>query len=175
MSFLLLKALHVIAVVSWFSGLFYLGRLFVYHREAADRPAQERKVLQEQLEIMQRRLWYFITMPAMIATVVLGLWLATTADYVRMLWFHAKMILVIGLLTYHFFCGFLRKLQLGGKTPFSSKTLRILNEVPTLFLVMIVILAFTKTIMSALWGLVGVLCLGLFIMLGIRLYKRKFC
>jgi len=88
--YLYIKALHLVAVVSWFAGLLYIVRLFIYHVEAAARPEAERAVLQAQFAIMERRLWYGITWPAFIATAVFGIWLMILRPRLRAHWFHLQ-------------------------------------------------------------------------------------
>jgi putative membrane protein len=107
MLYLNLKALHIIGVVVWFAGLFYLGRLFVYHKEAEDRPEAERRVLLEQFEIMERRLYYAITWPGLCITVGFGL--SVIGPWLTSGWMHAKLTFVVLLIAYHLGCGALRK------------------------------------------------------------------
>ncbi|WP_419418673.1 protoporphyrinogen oxidase HemJ [Legionella sp. D16C41] len=137
---LVVKAFHIIAMVAWFAGLFYLPRLFVYHAEATD------KISNNRFKVMERRLYYGITWPAALLTTILGIWLITfnPSYYLQAPWMHAKLTLVILTWLYHLSCGhFLRC--------FASETncrvalfFRIFNEVPTLLLVGIVLLVVVK-------------------------------
>lgn len=135
-----LKALHLIAVVSWFAGLFYLPRLFVYHVMAEDTVGQERFI------IMERKLYRGIMWPSMVVAVALGLWMLVEnwAYYKTQGWMHAKLALAILLIAYHFVCGYhLRTLREGRNTQ-SHVYFRIFNELPVLGLVGIVILVIVR-------------------------------
>jgi len=137
---LIYKALHIIAMVAWFAGLFYLPRLFVYHSDAKDTISQER------FKIMERRLFYGIMNPAAVATVIFGLVLIyyNLSYYMLVSWMHYKFLLVILLLVYHASCGyFVRQFKLN-KNSKSSKFYRIYNELPTLLLIGIVMLVVVK-------------------------------
>ncbi len=136
MWYLSFKALHLIGVVVWFSGLFYIGRLFVYHQELNDRPEEERRILKAQFELMEKRLWYAITIPGMSVTLVAGLALLYFLGFPS--WIHAKLFLIVILLGYHGICGKLRKQLSQGTCSWSGKQLRLFNEVPSLLLVSIV-------------------------------------
>ena len=144
MLYLTFKAIHVIGFVSWFAGLLYIVRLFIYHREAWDRPAAEQKALQQQLLVMQRRLWYGITWPAGILTWAAGVTLATLGGYWLAPWLHIKLTLLVLLSAYHIQCGRLHRQQRAGQRSWSSMALRIWNEVATLLLVAIVFLGVFK-------------------------------
>lgn len=140
MTLLWVKALHLIAMVCWFAGIFYLPRLFVYHAEALDDTSKER------FKIMERRLYYGIMIPSMLATLFLGIWLATIAgaSLMHQGWFHAKMSLVFLLVGYHHICGaFMRKFA-SNQNHRSSKFFRIFNEIPVVLLIVIVVLAVLK-------------------------------
>lgn len=139
---LIYKALHIIAMVAWFAGLFYLPRLFVYHTEADD------KISQERFKVMERRLFYGIMNPAAVATVIFGCILIyyNASYYMLVSWMHFKLFLVILLLAYHFICGcFVRQFKFNKNTK-SSKFYRIYNEIPTLLLISIVMLVVVKPI-----------------------------
>lgn len=134
-----LKAFHIIAVVCWFAGLFYLPRLYVYHTQAESHESRER------FKVMERKLYRGITTPSMIAVLVLGGWmLALWPQYLQQHWMHAKLLLVVGLVIYHFFCGHYRKQFANECNQHSERFYRIFNEVPVLFLVAIVILVVVK-------------------------------
>jgi len=137
-----IKAFHIIAVVCWFAGLFYLPRLFVYHSESQDEISHDRFV------IMARRLYNGIMMPSMIAGVVLGLWLLVLVwpAYGHQAWLHAKLALVLLLLAYHLYCNRLRIALAERRSQHSSRYFRIFNELPVLALVVIVILVVVKPI-----------------------------
>ncbi len=145
MSWLLLfKTLHIIGFVSWFAGLFYLVRLFIYQVEALARPEPERSILLQQLSLMAQRLYRIITTPAMGLTWLAGLsmigwhglsWLAQNQ------WLHIKLVLLVLLTAYHFSCGWLARALQQAQRPMSSLGLRLYNEVPTFLLIAIVSLA----------------------------------
>ena len=132
-----LKAVHIIFVVAWFAGLFYLPRLFVYHAQAADAVSNER------FKVMERKLYRGIMMPAMVCTVASGLWLWLGFGFTGT-WLHAKVALVVLLLAYHFW---MRKL-LGDFARDANRRSHVFyrwaNEIPTLLLVAIVILVVVK-------------------------------
>ena len=154
------KALHLVSVVSWFAGLFYIGRLFIYHAEALQKPEPERSILVAQFGIMERRLWRAITTPAMIGTLVFGLWLIHAAPWpiLSQPWFHAKLALLVLLFGYHGYCGRLRR-DLGKGLARPVKFYRFWNEAATLLLFTIVFTAVFKRAAGAGWGLLAVAAL----------------
>lgn len=133
-------ALHLIFVVAWFAGLFYLPRLFVYHAASEDRISQDR------FKIMEHKLFWIIMTPAGILASVFGLWLLclNPQDYLQHGWMIAKLILVFFLWMYHVACGFLLQFFKLDRNPFPSVFFRFFNEVPTVFLFAIVILAVVR-------------------------------
>jgi putative membrane protein len=133
--YLLIKALHIIALVAWFAGLFYLPRLFVYHSINAKKPDNVKM-----LRTMEYKLYYYIMHPAMLATVVFGAWLLVlNPAWFQMGWLHAKLTLVALLLVYHFSLAYFLK-AFKTSAPKNEKFFRLYNEVPTLLLVVIVLL-----------------------------------
>ena len=168
--YLYIKALHVIFVVTWFSGLFYIVRLFIYNTEAGEKPEMERNILRAQFGIMIRRLWFGITWPSAVITVGLGLytWNLLGTAYP---WLMIKLGFVAGLLLYHLSLHIIYKQQQRGVFKFSSTQLRIWNEVATVFLVAIVMLAVVKQQISVIWGLAGLIILVIVLMSAIRIYK----
>jgi putative membrane protein len=140
----ILKALHVISMVAWFCGLLYLVRLYVYHVEAESKPELERKAIQDQLTIMEKRLLYYISHPAMLSTIVFGTILGVKYQFFLQPWLHLKVTFVLGLIAYHIYLGRIRKRLVAGTNTLSAKQLRILNEVGTVFLILIVLIAYTK-------------------------------
>jgi putative membrane protein len=154
------KALHIVSVVSWFAGLLYIVRLFIYHVEAEAKPEPQRTALKEQFTLMERRLWYGITWPALIATAFFGGWLMILTHAVVMPWFHLKMGLLLLLLLYHLLCGRIRCELACGTCRRTSKQLRIWNEVATLLLFAIVFAAETKSPAMTGKGMLGVLAFG---------------
>lgn len=169
--YLELKALHIVTVVAWFAGLFYIVRLFVYLRETQDRPATERDILYPQLSLMARRLRFGITWPAGIATVTLGLSMLPYF-WPPPLWLQLKLGLVGLLVVYHLVCHRMYTALAASEPIVSSRTLRIWNEVATLLLVGIVFLVVLKSAMSLVWGVVGMLVFSAVLMAGIVAYRR---
>ncbi|MBA4697037.1 MAG: protoporphyrinogen oxidase HemJ [Legionella sp.] len=136
---LMFKALHIIAMVAWFAGLFYLPRLFVYHADARDEISLKRFIT------MERRLYYGITWPAAIMTSLFGvLLLMTSPNYLKASWMHAKLGLVIVLWAYHLSCGYYRKKFAEELNVQSARFYRFFNEIPTLLLIAIVLLVVMK-------------------------------
>ncbi len=165
-----IKALHIIFIVTWFSGLFYMVRLFVYHTEAHERPEPEKSILQQQFRMMIRRLWLGITWPSAILTLIFGPWMMILLGGVPT-WLAIKLGFVVGLYGYHFSLQAIYRQQMRGVFRFSSQQLRIWNEVATIFLVAIVMLAVVKQNMSWAWGLLGLFCFVILLMSAIRIYK----
>lgn len=165
-----IKALHIIFIVTWFSGLFYMVRLFVYHTEAGERPEPEKSILQQQFRLMIRRLWLGITWPSAILTLIFGPWMMILLGAVPT-WLAIKLCFVVGLYGYHFSLQAIYNQQMKGIFRFSSQQLRIWNEVATIFLVAIVMLATVKQNMSWAWGLLGLVCFVVLLMCAIRIYK----
>jgi protoporphyrinogen IX oxidase len=137
--YLWLKAFHVIAVIAWMAGMLYLPRLFVYHCEAEPGSKQS-----ETFKVMERRLLKAIINPAMIATWLLGLWLAWSGGWYASPWLQAKVVLVLGLSALHgFFARWVRDFAADRNTH-SQKFYRIINEVPTVIMIAAVLLAVVK-------------------------------
>ncbi len=169
--YLYIKALHIIFIVTWFSGMFYIVRLFIYNTEAAEKTNPERDILLAQFRVMIRRLWLGITWPSAILTLIFGPWvwilMGSTPD-----WLLVKLIFVVLLYLYHFSLHVIYREQSMGIFRFSSQKLRVWNELATLFLFAIVFLASVKQAMSWIFGLTGIISLGIILMIAIRLYKK---
>lgn len=133
-------AFHIIFMVSWFSGLFYLPRLFVYHAAADD------KISIERFKIMERKLYYMIMTPAAVLTILFGLWLLSynLQGYLHAAWMHLKLGLVAALIIYHIYLGKLLSTFKQDKNKHSHVFYRWLNEIPAFFLLAIVILVVVK-------------------------------
>ena len=170
MDFLYLKALHIIFVISWFSGMFYLCRLFIYNREANDKPEIEKNILQNQFGIMIKRLLFGITWPSAVLTFIFGLWLLFVYPSIP-IWLLIKLALVLLLFVYHYTLHIIYKQQLQGTFKYTSNQLRIWNEVPTVFLVTIVMLVVVKQNISLVYGIIGLVCLIIVLMSAIKIYK----
>ncbi|MFV0605997.1 MAG: CopD family protein [Niabella sp.] len=178
MAYLYLKAIHIIFVVTWFAGLFYMPRLFIYNVEANDKPKEIKAALQSQFGIMMKRLWYGITWPSAIITLVMGIWVLIKGGWVPIifkpegLWLLLKLIFVLLLYVYHFSLQKILNQQLKGKFKYSSDQLRMWNEVATIFLIAVVILVVVKQAVSLFWGILGTICLVALLMIAIKIYKR---
>lgn len=171
MLFSYIKALHIIFIVTWFAGLFYLPRLFVYIAESNLSPGPERSILQKQLLLMARRLWYGITWPSCILTLLFGgtLWYLYPSTPS---WLWIKIGFVLALFLYHFSLGYLYRQFANGTFKYSGNQMRIWNEVPTILLIPIVMLVVVKSQLSILYGLAGLFGLMVVLMAAIRIYKR---
>jgi putative membrane protein len=144
-AYLWFKTLHIVGVVVWFAGLFYLVRLFIYHVEADELEEPVRAAFQAQYTLMERRLANIITTPGMVVavTMAVGLLLAQPL-WLKQGWMHAKLAVVAGLLVYHWFCYRLMGQLRAGTCRWSGRQLRALNELPTLMLVLVVMLVVFK-------------------------------
>jgi putative membrane protein len=158
-AYLWFKTLHIVGVVVWFAGLFYLVRLFIYHREAEELEPALRTAFQEQYALMERRLANIITTPGMVVAVAMAVGLlVSNPAWLHQGWMHAKLAFVAALLAYHAFCYRLMGQLQAGTCGWRPKQLRALNEVPTLLLVVVVMLVVFKTQFPtgvATWFLVG--------------------
>jgi len=167
------KALHLIFVVTWFAGLFYIPRLFIYHVEGLKKPKNEATILTKQFKIMERRLWYIITWPSAILTILFAAWLLILMPvWLTQPWMHLKLFFVALLLAYHMkthkmFLNFQKD-----KVTYSSMYLRIWNEGATLLLFAIVFLVILKDSLHWISALLGFLGLGVVLFFGIRLFKK---
>lgn len=167
-------AIHIIFVVSWMAGLFYIVRLFIYHTEANQKPENERLILQNQFEIMESKLWNIITTPAMVLSVTAGLlMLYLNPLLLQTDWMWVKLGFVGGLLIYHIICGNIIGQLKRGKFWMSSTQLRLWNELATLFLVAIVFTVILKSAIDWIYGLIGLVIFSAIIMLAVKAYKKQ--
>lgn len=174
MDFLYVKALHIIFVVTWFAGLFYIVRLFIYDTEAEKKPEPDKSILQKQYRIMQKRLWYGITWPSMILTLIFGGWLLwLVPSYLSQGYFILKLCFVSGLILYHLRCHVYFLQLKNGEVSSTSFKLRIWNELATIFLVAIVFLIVLKSNTGFVWGMLGLIIIGVTLFLAIRMYKKN--
>ena len=168
------KAFHLIGIVVWFAGLFYLVRLFVYHAEAAQEPEPARSILQKQYGIMEQRLYSIITTPGMILTVAMAIGLISTEpEILKSTWLHIKLAFVILLIGYHHFCKRIMKKLAAGECQWTGQQFRALNEAPTVLLVLIVLLAVFKNNLpldATTWLVAG---LVITMVASIQLYAKK--
>lgn len=169
-----IKALHIIFIVTWFSGMFYIVRLFIYQTEAQAKPEPEKEILTRQFAIMIRRLWFGITWPSAVLTLIFGpwMWYNLNGFHHPPVWLAIKLCFVIGLYAYHFSLHRIYKQLAGGIYKYSSNKLRIWNEVATIFLIAIVMLAVVKQGISLLYGLGGLAALVVLLMSAIKIYKN---
>jgi putative membrane protein len=166
-----IKAFHIIFIVTWFSGMFYIVRLFIYNKEAQEKTEPEKTILSNQFKVMIRRLWLGITWPSAILTLIFGSW--TWILYGSFPpWLVIKLVFVLGLFLYHFSLHVIYAQQIRGIFRYSSATLRLWNELATVFLFVIVFLAVGKGLISLLKIIIGLFLLVLVLMLAIRIYRR---
>jgi len=174
MTFEFLKALHIIFIVTWFAGLFYIVRLFIYQTEALEKSEEERKILVPQLNLMAERLWLIITWPSAVLTFFLGFSvLYYRAGFLELGFMHAKLGFVFLLYLYHFKCHQIYKQLQKGITKWSSTQLRIWNEVATILLFAIVFLIVLKSMINMLWGIAILISISIILMIAIKLYKKQ--
>ena len=172
-SYNIIKSLHIIFMVSWFAGLFYIVRLFIYYVEADKKESIEKKILQNQYKIMQKRLWYIIAWPAMVLTAIFGIWmLILKPELLDFVYMQIKLSFAGSLLIYHFICHKVFSNLQKGMGSYTSGKLRIWNEVATLFLVAIVFIIELKDSINWIYGVVGFFSVAILLMLGIKLYKK---
>ena len=177
MDYQTIKALHIIFMVSWFAGLFYIVRLFIYHTEAQDKDETAKQILSSQFEIMEKRLWWIITTPAMILTFIFGVWMLTERwayffESEAGRWMHVKLTFVALLLVYHFVCQKIMFDLKKGKFKWKSNLLRLWNEVATLALVAIVFIVMLKDTLNWIRGTVVFFGVAIGLMVAIKMYKR---
>ena len=173
MPYLYIQAIHIIFVVSWMAGLFYIVRLFVYHIEANEMPEMERVVLQRQFVLMEHKLWYYITTPAMVLTVLAGGgMLYINPALLSANWMLVKLSFVVALLAYHFICQRIMGQLKQGILRWSSTQLRLWNEVATILLVAIVFTVILKSSVDWIYGLSGLIIFAVVIMTAVKIIKR---
>jgi len=175
MDFLYVKAIHIVFVVSWFAGLFYLVRLFIYATDAQKKEQPAQQILTQQYLEMQRKLLYIITWPSAIGTIVFGFWMyfLNFSYYVSQPWMWLKLIFVALLLIYHIQCHIIFNRQRQGIFKSSSLGLRLFNELATVFLVAIVFLVVVKSAGSLVWSLLGLFVFAGLLMMFVLVYKKN--
>ena len=168
-----IKALHLIFVVTWFAGLFYIPRLFIYHIEALEKPSPDREILADQLRLMTKRLWNIITWPSAILCTFFAIWLLwLMPNWLSQPWMHVKLGFVFLLFIYHLRTHQIYRQLQKDDARYTSNYMRIWNEVSTLVLFAVSFLVILKNAVNWIYGLAGLIVLALLLMLGIRLYKR---
>ena len=177
MANLYLKGLHIIFVTTWFAGMFYMPRLFIYNTEANEKAEPAKSILQQQFAVMMKRLWFGITWPSAILTLIFGPVVMFVEGWNKVLfdapgrWLLIKLCFVLLLYVYHFSLHKIYRQEIKGVFKYSSQQLRIWNEVATIFLVAIVILASVKQSLSFVWALAGLICFIVLLMSAIKIYK----
>lgn len=173
MDYLSLKALHIIFIVTWFAGLFYIVRIFIYQTEALAKPEPDRSILHDQLSKMARLLWFVIACPSAIITLIFGVsLLVAQPQWLKMPFMHIKLTFVLLLYLYHLGCHRLYKQLQNGVAKYSSTQLRVWNEVATIILVSVVFLIVKKDQISWLWGTLGIISFAIVLMAAVRIYKK---
>jgi putative membrane protein len=168
-----IKSLHLIFVITWFAGLFYIVRLFVYQIEANDKPSPEKEILQKQYKIMTYRLWYIITWPsAVLATIFALLLLHLNPGFIEMPWMQVKLGFVVLLFIYHFKCHKIYTELQNDTIKYTSNFMRLWNEGATIILFAVVFLVILKNAINWIYGVVGIVLFSVIIMLGFKFYKR---
>ena len=168
-----LKSLHLIFVITWFAGLFYIVRLFVYQIEASEKPSPEKEILQKQYKIMTYRLWYIIAWPsAILATIFALSLLHLNPGLLEMSWMQVKLVFVVLLFIYHLKCHQIFKDLQNDEVKYSPNFMRLWNEGATLILFAVVFLVILKNAVNWIYGVVGIALFSILIMLGFKFYKR---
>jgi len=168
-----IKSLHLIFVVTWFAGLFYIVRLFVYQIEAAEKPSPEREILQAQYKIMTYRLWFIITWPsAILATIFALLLLYLMPVWLHQSWMHVKLGFVLLLFLYHLKCHQIYRQLQNDQVKYTSGFMRLWNEGATIILFSVVFLVILKNAFDWIFGVVGIISLSVILTVGFKMYKR---
>lgn len=168
-----IKALHLIFVITWFAGLFYIPRLFIYQIEAAHKPEPDKTILTEQLKLMTKRLWFIITWPSAILASLFAFWmLYLNPAWLKMDWMIVKLGFVFLLYLYHIKCHLIFKELQKDVVKWTSTQMRLWNEGSTLILFAVIFLVIVRDAVNWIYGVVGIFLLAAMLMLGIRLYKR---
>ena len=167
------KALHLIFMVSWFAGLFYMVRLFVYYTESDSNHHENANVFRSQYLLMQKRLWTIIAWPAMIFTLIFGFsMLYVQPFHLSLPYMHIKLLFILLLVIYHLLCHLIYLKQKNNTSKFTSLQLRIWNEVATLFLVAIIFIIVLKNQLDGLYGTIGFILFGLILFIAVKWYKK---
>ena len=165
-------AVHIIFVVCWMAGLFYIVRLFIYHTEAQEKPEEEKKILSAQFGVMERRLWNAITRPSMFIVLAAGItMLIMVPGWLHDTWLHIKLTFVVLLIIYHYICENKIKQMRNGIFKWTSTQLRLWNELATLLLFVIVICAVVKDQVNWPYTIIGLILLVFLLMAGVKVYK----
>ncbi len=173
MDYLYIKALHIIFITTWFAGLFYIVRLFIYYREAQDKPELESAILRKQYLLMSKRLLYIITWPSAILASFFAFWmLYENPNLLTQPWMLIKLGFVLALYFYHYSCQVLHNQMTKGEIKFSVLSLRVWNEVATIILFACVFLVVLKNTIGWIFGVAGIVGISIILMFGIKIYKN---
>jgi putative membrane protein len=168
-----IKSLHLIFVITWFAGLFYIVRLFVYHIEANDKPSPEKEILIKQYKLMSYRLWYIITWPsAVLASIFAVTLLFLMPQWLTQPWMHVKLGFVLLLFIYHLKCHQIFKQLQNDEVRHTGNFMRLWNEGATIILFAVVFLVILKSAVNWIFGVVGIMVFSILLMLGFKFYKR---
>lgn len=168
-----IKALHLIFVITWFAGLFYIPRLFIYQIEAFYKPSPEKEILGKQLKLMAKRLWFIITWPSAILATLFAVWLLIINPVLlEFSWMHIKLAFVVLLIVYHLKTHQMFNQLQNDDVRYTSKFMRVWNEITTLILFSVIFLVILKNSINWIFGVLGIMVLAISLMLGIKLYKR---
>lgn len=168
-----IKALHLIFVITWFAGLFYIPRLFIYHIEATQKPEPEKSILASQLKLMTKRLWFIITWPsAILASLFAFLLLHLSPGWLSQDWMLVKLGFVVLLYAYHFKTHLIFKELQNDVVKWTSNQMRLWNEVSTLILFSVIFLVIVRDALNWIYGVLGIFLLAAMLMLGVKIYKR---
>lgn len=168
-----IKSLHLIFVITWFAGLFYIVRLFVYHIEANSKSSPEKEILIKQYKLMSYRLWYIITWPsAVLATIFAITLLFLMPEWLQQPWMHVKLGFVFLLFLYHFKCHSIFKQLQNDEVKYTTGFMRLWNEGATIILFAVVFLVILKSAINWIFGVIGIIVFSMLLMLGYKFYKR---
>jgi len=166
-------AVHIVFVISWMAGLFYILSLFIYHTEANDKPEPEKTILKKQFVKMEATLWKIIATPAMIISVLAGVAMLTlNQGLLQADWMWVKLGFVVGLLIYHFICQNIVKQLKNNQYKLTSFQLRLWRELATIFMIAIVFVVILKSAINWIYGLIGIMGVAMAIMIAVKLYKN---
>lgn len=171
-----IKSLHLIFVITWFAGLFYIVRLFVYQIEASQKTSPEKEILQKQYKIMTYRLWYIITWPSAVLASIFAFWMIFFTEigssWLHQPWMHVKLGFVFVLYLYHWKCQLIFNELQKDEVKYSNTWMRLWNEGATIILFAVVFLVILKNAVNWIYGVIGIFLFSIIIMLGFKFYKK---
>lgn len=168
-----IKSLHLIFVITWFAGLFYIPRLFVYQIEADQKSSPEKEILGKQLKLMAKRLWFIITWPSAILAILFAIWLLILMPaWLDQPWMHVKLGFVLLLFAYHFKCHHIYQQLQNDIVKWSSNRMRLWNEGSTIILFSVIFLVIVRDAVNWIYGVIGIVLLSVLLMFGIKFYKK---